>query len=93
MALKLMGVEGRKVLASERDATTQDFVLVDNPTFFIRDAVEYARFSDVLLKARGKKPSSVYSALGFVIERADASALDALSAFALSGGGFPLFFG
>ena len=67
MALKLMGVEGQKVLASERDATTQDFVLVDNPTFFIRDALEYAQFSDVLLKARGKKASSIYSALGLIV--------------------------
>src|SRR5271154_1658443 len=32
MAVKLMGVEGQKVLASERDATTHDFVMVDNPT-------------------------------------------------------------
>ena len=46
MAVKLMGVEGRKVLDAERDATTHDFVMVDNPAFFIRDAAEYAGFSD-----------------------------------------------
>jgi len=65
MAVKLIGVEGPKVLAIERDATTHDFVMVDNPTFFIRDAVEYGRFSDVLLEASGKEPSSLYNALGF----------------------------
>jgi len=67
MAVKLMGVLGPKVLATERDATTHDFVMVDNPTFFLRAAVEYALFSDVLLKAAGKVPSSLYNALGFVL--------------------------
>jgi Catalase len=67
MAVKLMGVEGAKVLISERDATTHDFVMVDHPTFFIRDAAEYARFSDVLLKAKGKKSSRLYDALGFFV--------------------------
>ena len=67
MAVKLMGVEGPKVLATERDATTHDFVMVDNPTFFLRGAVEYGRFSDVLLKARGKEPSSLYNVLGFFL--------------------------
>ena len=41
--------------------------MVDNPTFFLRDAVEYGGFSDVLLKARGKEPSSLYNILGFVL--------------------------
>src|SRR3954471_19074447 len=54
MAIKLMGVEGLKVLAAEKDATTHDFVMVDNPTFFLRDAVEYAGFSRAILKAQGK---------------------------------------
>ncbi len=67
MAIKLMGVEGPQVLPAERDAKTQDFVLVDNPTFIVRDAIEYRRFSEVLLKASGKAPSSVYSLLGLVL--------------------------
>jgi hypothetical protein len=66
MAIKLMGVPGQKVLPAERDATTQDFVLVDNPTFFLRDALAYARFSDLMLKAKGTEPSSVYSILGLI---------------------------
>jgi len=67
MAVKLMGVEGPKVLATERDAPTQDFVMVDNPTFFLRGAVEYARFSNILLKARGKERSSLYNVLGLCL--------------------------
>jgi len=66
MAVKLMGVDGPKVLSSERDSTTQDFVMVDNPTFFLHGAVEYARYSEILLKAKGKEPSSLYNALGLV---------------------------
>jgi hypothetical protein len=41
MASKLLGVEGAKVLESEKDAPTQDFVLADQPVFFIRDLADY----------------------------------------------------
>ncbi len=44
MAIKLTGVPGRKVLETEATATTHDFVLADNPVFFIRDTDEYLRF-------------------------------------------------
>src|SRR5262249_38860820 len=37
MAIKLMEVAGQKVLDEERDAQTQDFVLMDNPAFFARN--------------------------------------------------------
>jgi hypothetical protein len=67
MAIKLMGVEGPKALPSERESSTQDFVMVDHPTFFLRDATEYAEFSQLLLKAKGKAPSSVYNALGYLM--------------------------
>lgn len=66
MAVKLMGVEGRMIPGNERDAATHDFVMVDSPNFFLRDAAEYSRFSELLLKAKGKAPSSLYDALGFV---------------------------
>jgi hypothetical protein len=66
MAIKLMGVEGPKVLEGEAHATTHDFVMVDNPVFFIPDAVSYARFSSALVAATGKTRSLVYSALGFL---------------------------
>src|SRR4051812_31332760 len=51
MAIKLFGVRGAKVLDDERDAETQDFVLLDSPAFFIRDAVEYAVFARALRAA------------------------------------------
>ena len=44
MAIKLVGVPGRKILDAEATATTHDFVLADNPVFIIRDTDEYLRF-------------------------------------------------
>jgi hypothetical protein len=41
MAIKLMGVQGDKVLPAERDATTQDFVLANSDVFFCRNAGDY----------------------------------------------------
>src|SRR5439155_22912832 len=48
MAIKLFDVPGEKLLPDQRDATTQDFVLLDYPTFFIRNAVDYAAFAPLL---------------------------------------------
>ena len=50
MAIKLLGVEGEKVLESEKEAPTQDFVLVDQPIFFIRDIADYVPFSEQVLR-------------------------------------------
>jgi prostaglandin-endoperoxide synthase 2 len=40
MAIKLLGVAGSV-------STTQDFLLIDHPVFFVRDAADYVRFSTV----------------------------------------------
>jgi catalase len=45
MAVKLMGVPGEKLLADERDADTQDFVMINSRVFFIRDVDQYAEFA------------------------------------------------
>ena len=44
MAIKLLGVAGEKLLEDEKDAITQDFVLFDNPVFFIKDVADYVPF-------------------------------------------------
>lgn len=44
MAIKLTGVPGEKLLLAERLATTQDFLLISNPTFFADDPARYATF-------------------------------------------------
>lgn len=45
MAIKLMGVEGKKLLADEIDETTQDFVMINHPVFFIDTAANYLSFT------------------------------------------------
>ena len=45
MAIKLMGVPGKKLLQDEADATTQDFVMINHPVFFIDTAANYVTFT------------------------------------------------
>lgn len=52
LAIKLLGVTGTKVLEDPGDDTSQDFVLVNGPQFFVRNAVDYADFADCV--ARGE---------------------------------------
>jgi hypothetical protein len=47
VGIKLMGVPGEKVLADEKDAMTQDFLLCNHPVFFIRNVPDY----EIFLKA------------------------------------------
>jgi hypothetical protein len=51
LAIKLLGVEGPKVLDDPGDRTSQDFVFVNGPQFFVRDAVDYALFADGAVRA------------------------------------------
>jgi hypothetical protein len=53
MAIKLLQVPGEKMLASERDALTQDFILSSSPRFFIRSVSDYVDFT----RAATRKPS------------------------------------
>jgi hypothetical protein len=41
MAIKLLDVPGDKILPEERDAQTQDFIMINYPVFFIDDAARY----------------------------------------------------
>jgi len=49
LALKVMGVPGRKLLADEADAGTQDFIFINHPVFFANDPNRYLS----LVKAAG----------------------------------------
>ena len=44
MAIKLTGVPGLKILPAERNATTQDFLLVNFPVFNVHTDAEYVAF-------------------------------------------------
>lgn len=44
MAIKLIGVAGRKLLPREAWEPTQDFLLINFPVFFVRNAADYVPF-------------------------------------------------
>lgn len=44
VAIKLMGVQGRKLLEDEADAQTQDFLFINHDVFFVKDARDYIEF-------------------------------------------------
>jgi len=44
MAIKVMGVPGEKLLENSRDATTQDFIMINYPVFFLNDPQRYLSF-------------------------------------------------
>ncbi|MBZ0136641.1 MAG: catalase family protein [Planctomycetes bacterium] len=62
MAIKLFDVPGDKLLAQ---GNTHDFVLIDHPVFFARDAAGYVELFDALLKAK----QSVLPKLAFFLPR------------------------
>ena len=41
MAIKLLGVPGEKLLPAEKDAQTQDFLMITHPVFIVDDAARY----------------------------------------------------
>jgi len=41
MAIKLTGVEGEKLLPEEKDAKTQDFIMINHPFFFVDSPRQY----------------------------------------------------
>ena len=51
MAVKLMGVTGEKLLEGQQNEKTQDFLLLDSPVFFIKDALQFAEFDAALLNS------------------------------------------
>jgi Catalase len=44
MAIKVLGVPGPKLLEDEANASTQDFVMINHPVFFVRNAKDYVAF-------------------------------------------------
>ena len=67
MSIKLFDVEGEKLMPAASETRTQDFLLFDNPVFFVRDAFDYLDFESAELKATGHdgEPSDALLALLF----------------------------
>jgi hypothetical protein len=65
MAIKLVGVLGEKLLEDERDAPTQDFVLIDHPVFFIKDVADYVPFMEDFrrLRSPGLTPGKIIAGI------------------------------
>ena len=51
MAIKVIGVAGAKLLADEKHAKTQDFVMIDHPVFLVGTVEHYRRVEQVLADA------------------------------------------
>jgi hypothetical protein len=85
MAIKLMGVEGEKILEDERHEQTQDFVLMDHPVFFSRNARSNRKLAEVM--ERSREPSRLKSLISLFLpgrtEREVRSAYIALTHFVL----------
>ena len=59
-AVKLMGVKGAKALSEGYDHETQDFLMVDYPTFIVRTASDYLDLFRAALNAPGRMPWSFF---------------------------------
>jgi Dyp-type peroxidase family len=68
MAIKLVGVDGPKLLPNQRCAATQDFILVDFPNFFLKNAMETADFAECIT-ANGVLRDVRWRALMFFVDR------------------------
>ena len=58
MALKLLDVPGKQLLADQQSRTEQDFVMFSHPNFFVSDVAEYAQ--NIAAQADGKKVQAFF---------------------------------
>jgi hypothetical protein len=65
MAIKLLGVPGDKIVPEEREAETQDFVLVSQPVFFVDEAASFLTFARRLGSSNKLIQASALLALDF----------------------------
>lgn len=65
MAIKILGVPGKKIMENDDQAMTQDFIMINHPVFFVNDPQRYLSFiEDVNSKSMFKKLQIPF-ALGF----------------------------
>jgi hypothetical protein len=58
MAIKLLDVDGEKLLDGEKNARTQDFLLINHDAFFVKNGRDYAEFFRLL--AKGSSPARFF---------------------------------
>ncbi|ENW80887.1 hypothetical protein F909_02176 [Acinetobacter sp. ANC 3929] len=65
MAIKILGVPGKKLMENDDQATTQDFIMINHPVFFVNEPQRYLSFiEDVNSKSTLKKLQIPFT-LGF----------------------------
>ncbi|GLG83234.1 catalase family protein [Acinetobacter calcoaceticus] len=65
IAIKLLGLSGEKILESEKQATTQDFIMINHPVFFANDAKRYLSFINDVNSHNMIRKLHIPFALGF----------------------------
>ncbi|MCU4526589.1 catalase family protein [Acinetobacter pittii] len=65
IAIKLLGVSGQKILESEKQAPTQDFIMINHPVFFANDAKRYLSFMNDVNSHNMIRKLHIPFALGF----------------------------
>lgn len=65
IAIKILGVSGEKILESEKQATTQDFIMINHPVFFANDAKRYLSFINDVNSHNMIRKFHIPFALGF----------------------------
>ena len=63
MAIKVLGVKGEMVSANEQSIPTQDFLMINHPVFFARNAKDFLRLEQVLVQADDSPLATVQGAL------------------------------
>lgn len=65
MAVKLLKVPGKKLLDVESEATTQDFIMINHPVFFIADPEDYVSIIEKVGSSNVFAKLSILTTLGF----------------------------
>lgn len=63
MAIQLSGVTGEIVSANEQSAPTQDFLMINHPVFFARNAKDFLRLERVIVQAEESPLAAAQGAL------------------------------
>jgi hypothetical protein len=65
IAIKILGVPGKKLLQDEEQATTQDFIMINHPVFFATDPARYLSFMEDANSEKVYRKLLIPFALGF----------------------------
>jgi hypothetical protein len=65
MAIKLLGVPGKKILENDEQALTQDFIMINHPVFFVDEPLRYLSFIEDTNSKSTLKKLHIPFALGF----------------------------